>query len=740
MHPPLLLALWFSNPLLLWGLGAATLPILIHLLNRRRYQTLPWAAMRFLLAAVRKNQRRVKIEQWLLLAVRTLLVLAVVTAMAKPFLESLGAVALLPGQRTHWVLVLDASLSMDAAGPSGPRFDSARTLATRLVKAARPGDGISLLLLADPPRVVVGSPAFQRDPVLTELAALEVTHGAGDLPATFTRVEEVLDASDIARKEIVFITDSQAATWNVPGSSTDESLKRVFDRLTARKARSTVIDLGSAPIRNHALTSLAIEPAVVTPRTSVTIRGLVRNFARDATDDLRVQLVVDGRLGPEESLRLEAGAEQAVAFTQEFPTPGDHVVELRIDDDSLKPDNRRYQSIPVLESVQVLLVDGDPSPEPLRSETAFLAEALVPTQLDNAEPVPSPLSLEVVGESQLAGRDLSRFDVVILCNLARFTPAEVAALDAFLKRGGGVVIFGGERVVPDNYNQLLFAGGEGLLPAPLGPTLGDPAARDRSFEFDPLGYKHPILAQFSGESPGVIASLTNVKTARYHRLEVPRGSPARVALAFASGDPAVIEAPREQGRVLLVATSADTSWTSWPLHQSYVPVMEQIVLTAATGRSTERNFTVGQSLSQAFVPTAAGAPVELTTPAGKQVTLSIEPDSDVSRLTFDQALRSGVYQARIGPPENRTLDFAVNVPPAESDPARLDAAGLKAALPGWDFVYEEDWNPLSADAASVGHRGEMHRPLLWIVLTLLLLESFLAWRFGHATPRPLRTA
>ena len=55
--------------------GAAAVPVIIHLLNRKRYVVVNWAAMRFLLAAQKKNVRRLKLEQWLLLAVRTLLVL-----------------------------------------------------------------------------------------------------------------------------------------------------------------------------------------------------------------------------------------------------------------------------------------------------------------------------------------------------------------------------------------------------------------------------------------------------------------------------------------------------------------------------------------------------------------------------------------------------------------------------------------------------------------------------------------
>src|SRR6185437_8014953 len=150
LTPSLVFALGFANFPLLYGLGAASLPIIIHLLNRRKYREMPWAAMRFLLAAIRKNSRRIRIEQWLLLAVRTLLIILVVLAMAKPFLEGLGALPVLAGQRTHRVLVLDGSLSMAYIPPESEgvtRFERAKTLAVRLVEDARRGDAISVVLM-----------------------------------------------------------------------------------------------------------------------------------------------------------------------------------------------------------------------------------------------------------------------------------------------------------------------------------------------------------------------------------------------------------------------------------------------------------------------------------------------------------------------------------------------------------------------------------------------------------------
>src|SRR5437660_7435719 len=102
--------------------GAASIPIIIHLLNRNRFRVVTWAAMRFLLAAQRKNARRMRLEQFLLLACRCLLLFLLALAMfsVTPFAEGMwrfvhprGSQAYTGGgQRAHKIIVLDNSFSM----------------------------------------------------------------------------------------------------------------------------------------------------------------------------------------------------------------------------------------------------------------------------------------------------------------------------------------------------------------------------------------------------------------------------------------------------------------------------------------------------------------------------------------------------------------------------------------------------------------------------------------------------
>ncbi len=726
--PTNLWALEFANPGLLAGMAAATIPIILHLLNRRKYRETRWAAMQFLLAAIRKKQRRIRVEHWLLLALRTLLILLVVGAMAKPFLESFGNV--ITGRRTHRVIVLDGSLSMGYSSAGTTRFDQAKLLASQLVKDSRQGDTISVITMGQPPRVVIGDPLPNLAEVQKEISDLSMTHGATDLPATFEAIDRVLDVSTIPQKEILFLTDLQQTSWPQLASTGKEGLDRIIAKLEARKPRSIVIDLaGATRSENRAITDIRVDSPVATVGMSAPIRAVLRNFGPSPAQGIAVRLTVDGRLGPEQSVDLPVGEDVPILFNHQFATPGDHVVEIAIDNDQLPLDDRRRLVVPVRESVNVLLVDGDFKSEPFEAETDYLAQALAPTE--GSPGMPGIIRSEVVSESQVSGRDLGKYDVVVLCNVAQFSQAEVTVLEDFLRQGGGLVVFLGDQVVADNYNRLLHADGKGMLPASLGEIVGDAARKQAAFGLNPLGYRHPLISEFRGESDSVTAGLTRALTWQYQKLVLPPETDAKVAIQFENGDPAVVERPRSRGRVFLVATSADAGWTSWPLHNSYPPVMQQLVLQAASGKMAEQNIRVGQPYDRSFPATGAGLPVSVLTPKGESLAAKRTASGGTSRLHFEQTDYSGAYQVRVGPPLAAETSFAANPDPAESDLAKLDQAGLERRLPGWNFSYLTNWRELTRSAVSVGRRGELQRPLLFGALCVLLLESFLAWRFGH---------
>ena len=154
------------NPLLLGlGLAAIAAPILIHILMRRRRKPVPWAAMRFLLEAYRKQRRRMQLEQILLLALRCMLIGLVAIALARPILAGTPADA--AGGRSLMIL-LDNSLT-SAADPAGGPTDLQRSkaIAAEVLGTLDParGDRVGLVLAAAPPEAPVVPPSADIDAV-----------------------------------------------------------------------------------------------------------------------------------------------------------------------------------------------------------------------------------------------------------------------------------------------------------------------------------------------------------------------------------------------------------------------------------------------------------------------------------------------------------------------------------------------------------------------------------------------
>src|SRR5690606_19782918 len=129
----------FLNPLMLFGIAAVSVPIIIHLLNKRKFQRVTWAAMRFLKASIEKNQRRLQIEDLLLLLIRCAMVALLAILLARPAIRAATASGLFGKAETAAVVIIDNSYSMSQTDGVTSRFDQARDAATQVIDSLPTG-------------------------------------------------------------------------------------------------------------------------------------------------------------------------------------------------------------------------------------------------------------------------------------------------------------------------------------------------------------------------------------------------------------------------------------------------------------------------------------------------------------------------------------------------------------------------------------------------------------------------
>jgi len=723
----LVLAFAFGSPLMLWGLAVGGIPIVIHLLHRRRYKTVPWAAMRFLLAATKKQSRRMKLEQLLLLLVRTLAVICIALALTRPTAETLGEYFQSEGPR-HRIVVIDATYSMGYTPNGRTRFDRAKEMARQIVGAAKQGDAINLVRISEStPRVIVRRPAYQAGPIVEEIDQLTLFDERVDASIVLKEVADLLSlAPDLTRKEVYLISDLQSATWAPPDSKEAFAVRQELKRISER-AKIVWLDVGEPSASNVAVTGLRTDSPFVLAGRPVRTAATIKNFSTIGSSNQLVELMLDGRLADTRRVDLPAGQEVAVDFAPTFGS-GEHRLEVRVTTDALPVDDTRRLAIPVRDELQVLLVNGKPSGEVMGNATDFLRLALSP-ELPNRE-LASPVRPTVIREGELLGTDLNRFDCVFLCNVALFTDREAEVLRGYLEAGGGVVFCLGDQVRPENYNQVLHGSKNPLLPALLVDRVGDAKKKDQTFEFDAGEFNHPIVRPFQGNTG---SGLEQTKTFVYVKTIPDENRGANVALKFNSGDPVIVDAPYGRGKVILITTSVDREWSTWAVWgHSLIPLMHETVNYAISGRWKDRTVLVGQPLQSLVGLRAADTSATHQTPNGESKTILTAADGNL--VVTDPASTAGFHKIVLGSPANRTDWFAVNVDPAESDLTALRVEDLRSELlPGIDFNYLTEWEETAASGGekvrAIATGTGFSRTLLIAAVALLIVEQLMAWNF-----------
>ena len=726
---PVIFAFGFATPMLLGGLVLAGIPVLIHLFHKRRYVEVEFGAMRFLIAATRKRARRTRIEQLILLVLRTLVLVLLVLALARPHFET-GAGLLTVDQPTHRIVVVDTSFSMqlgkNSESDTGTSVERARDAVRRLVKNGRRGDAWNLVRISGrEPFGVINLAAFNSEAVLDEVAALSTTDSAGDLAGAFETVLTMLkQAPEITRKEVVFVSDLQASMWD-PESSTQKRRLRGLARKIGESAVVSIVNTGSVGVRNLAVTALDLDPGAVAIDQPVLFRSLVRNFGESVLRGHVAELLVDGRLVDTKRVDLPPGIDVPINWPHTFRVAGEFRVEVHLQDDPLPVDNRRWLTVPVREELSVLLVDGTPSGRDRDSATYYVSRALDPSTLEDSSG--AFVRPRIIAEGELPSVSLAAYDVVVLCNVGLLTESEATVLESFVRSGGGLVVLPGDRINIDSYNQRLFRDGAGILPARLG-EFKIVEKRDEVLTFDARGFEHPLVRAFRGNSG---AGLESTMTQKYVSLS-PNGS-ATVGLWFSDGAPALVESASGMGRVILAATSADDRWGTWAIWApSFVPIMNEMVLHSISGRWKNRQLGVGEPILTTWPARVFDMPVAVRPPEGPEVVISLQDSGNVVAASFDNTDKAGVYELNLGSPINRKELYAVNIQAAESDLTLADWQTLQTEL--FPEVDVRIWDSESPGFESV--RPELRsglslltRSLAWTVLVLLLIEPLLAWRF-----------
>lgn len=664
------------------ALGLAVLvglPILAHLARQTPRQRMAFGAMLLLERVVKRLRRRRRLKDPWLLVLRALAFALVAAAVAGPEVSVPGGLPEVGGSG-RVIVVIDRSLSMSLADGGATLLERARTQALAAVRGLPPGVLVGLVAYDDDALRLTPTLTADVERVVAQLEALQPTSGTSNLRAALLEARKLLGGEP---GEVLLYSDE--AGPRIVGEAAPEVTRLIETGSSILPHR-----IAGEPPRNVAVTAAKYgdgpEGGLVTVRVAnYGPEGIEVSCEVTLPDGARIPIFVDLPPLGEAEERITVPAEALGGVGQ-----------VACDDPDLSLDDARYFHLPRVGASRVLVIDGDPGDTPIRSEVYFLEKALAPWGMR------SGVTLDVTTPLGLMDLDPERHRVVFLANVADPRPFGPRLVE-FVRKGGNLVLTGGDQVTAERYNAAFAS----LLPSPLRSprSIADPGE-----EGVPVTLPDVELPLFSPFRRSGRASFARVKSHTVLTFEPYTDVPDEIAtlLSYENGLPALVERQIGAGRVIVWTGTVDLGWSNLPLQSVFMPLVQRLVgwLGGEAGAGAARlEGIVGQPVV-VDLPDLAIQP-DVIGPDGALVRSRI----DGTKLSFVPP-KAGAYHLELEGAMPLAW-VAVNTDPSESD---VRAYGSIAEV------------EMALAPEILSRTYDLAQPLLGLGLVALLLQGLVALR------------
>lgn len=712
----------FLNPALLMGAAALAIPIIVHLLNRRRFKRVKWAAMRFLQVSLERNQRRMKVEDWILLLLRLAIVALIVLALSRPATDWLKSSGL--GSTITASVIVDSSASMQRTdqGSQITRFDVAKKTAEQALRSIPRGSASSILFAANSVGTGIKEPSHDIERVQNSLSNAKSSDRGSDLLPAIQSAIASLNNNPSTQKELIIITDGEASAWNQ-----FESITRVLDQ--NKETINTIITLvGKKPNENIAITRLSQKTPIVSVGQPMRLSVEVTNFGEVEVNDIPVQISINEKPSglPVIIESINPGEEKTITAFVEIESPGYLRIKSSIDYEDCKAvDNSREIVIRAIEKIRTLLIDGEPGRSPTESETFFLQNALVPVSEDLAD------SFFITAEKSNLGSiqelKINEYDVIFLANVPDFTNEFANTLNDFVRNGGGLIVFPGDNINASFYNQELHEK-LNLLPASFGKIIPDQNSLT-PLSLQASGYDHPLVELWNDPGAG---TLGDVKTFKAYELLMRTGKNGSIAVEYDNGFAAIIEADVGLGKVYQFSSSADTEWNDLAVKPAFLPIIHRVIGSVISRIDSGLNIQVGETFIRKVSESWVNKEATISHSKSETASLiSAEATNEGADIEFKKVNTSGIYDLKLTDPFE-LIQFSASGDPRESNPEKLSEPQIERLKEISSNFIELNSVDEITEALNRKRKGaEIWPMLLLAALLLTIVELFLSQKFSQ---------
>lgn len=551
----------FLNPLFLFAIISVAVPLLIYLLNVRKPKRIKFSTLAFFESLKSSSLRKIKIKRWLLLALRTLAVLALALALAKPFIPS-GMGVLSSNEPRAVGVLIDNGPAMNQVDRNGPYIQQAIEIAEELIGSKSNEDRFFL-------DVTNGSslnlPLLTKSTAGRELTSIEVQNAGNYLDK---RIEEMVKSIEEARepnKIIYIITDGR-----------ESQLQKLTELEREQKfgIQVSLIRLGNAEPANVGFENVDIS----TEEDQVFIRATIRNFGEQTASNQFLSLIIEGDMIVQQPYEIGSGEMEEFLFnipeTEENYIPA----ELRIEGDELTYDNRFYAAISLPEKKNLLVIES-------AEQTRDGFRPYLRPMLNAAVEVNKSFEVEYSSISDVSPDQFSNYDAIVL-NSVRSIPDYLSQpLIDHVQNGAGLLLLPAADGSISSYNNLLGFGNAG--------RYQDVVGRYGSFEaIDRLATPtegHPIIETIFDKRDEDQIRINVPEIFYYYRIDGGSSRLSTPILSTRTGSVLLNESQVGNGRIIYSAIGSDPGWSNFPIKPFFAPIFTRTVNYLVSGEGAELN-------------------------------------------------------------------------------------------------------------------------------------------------------
>jgi hypothetical protein len=705
----------FVTSSLIYGSALVAVPIILHLIMRRKPKLLEFPALRFIQKRHDANQRRLRLRHLLLLLLRMAIIALLAFALARPRVPLGGGMLGSQEAPVAAALVFDAAPRMDYRHENKTRLEVARQWGLSLLPEFPPESQIAVF----DTRFGGGGFAADRGVAKQRISRLETVTNSQPLVRTVQDAVELLaEKSELPRKEIYVFTDLAAAAW--PGE-TAAALQDCLIKVPG--VTVCLIDVGIKDPVDFSLGEVHLSQQVLSNLGSLDIDTEVSCIGPGG--DRTVELQVDGAKRQQKTVSLAAGGSQQAGFHLEGLRTGTHQGLVRIvGQDGLAADDTRYFTVEVKPPWRVLIVAARPA----AARALHLSQALAP--VISVKEGRARFDCQVIGVDELPRQALDGYAAVCLVDPTPLEPALWQKLADYAAEGHGVAIFLGRNARPlASFNA---PAAQRLLP---GKLLRQARRPEGDVYLAPRTLEHPLLTDFRSRATEV--PWDDAPVYRYWELEPPPAG-VGVVLPFLDGRPALLERPVGNGRVLTMTTPVSDSpkldrqpWNLLPVADAdwpFVLLMNGMMSYLVGGGGEQLNYVAGQTVVLPLDEQTRQQTYVVTAPDGLKSSQAADLKKHALIITTTE--QPGQYRIEAGgQAAGADRGFSVNLAPEQTQLQRIGEKQLKALFGGFKYqlAYSRDQIDRSVSMARVGR--ELFPSLILLVALVLAAEGLMASRF-----------